>query len=99
MISDDEYFDYYKKFHLVEKGETLYSISKIYNVDIEEIKKLNNLSSNEISIGQKIIVDDQIEKIEESSQDIVTSRVEGFASSINGSRIIYPFFIIVYVIV
>ena len=74
-----------QNFHLVEKGETLYSISKIYNVDVEEIKKLNNLSSNEISIGQKIIVDDQIEKIEESSQDIVTSRVEGFASSINGS--------------
>ena len=71
--------------HLVEKGETLYSISKIYNVDVEKIKKLNNLSSNEISIGQKIIVDDQIEEIEESSQDIVTSRVEGFASSINGS--------------
>ena len=52
-----------QKFHLVEKGETLYSISKIYNVDVEEIKKLNNLSSNEISIGQKIIVDDQIEKL------------------------------------
>jgi len=74
-----------QKFHLVEKGETLYSISKIYNVDIEEIKKLNNLSSNEISIGQKIIFDDQTEKLEESSQDIVTSRIEGFASSINGS--------------
>jgi len=38
--------------HIVKEGETLYRISKMYNTDIEEIKKLNNLSDNTISVGQ-----------------------------------------------
>ena len=38
--------------HKVEIGQTLYSVSKAYNVDREEIKRNNNLSSNEIKAGQ-----------------------------------------------
>jgi len=38
--------------HQVIQGDTLYSISKRYNMTIEELKKLNNLSDNIISIGQ-----------------------------------------------
>ena len=38
----------------VKKGDTLYSISKTYNLTIEQLKKLNNLSSNNLSIGQII---------------------------------------------
>ena len=38
--------------HKVGKGETLYSISRKYNISVGELKKLNNLPSNEISIGQ-----------------------------------------------
>lgn len=41
-------------FHEVQKGDTLYSISKKYNVQIEELMQRNNLSDNTISIGQKI---------------------------------------------
>ena len=41
--------------HVVKKGETLYSISKLYEVEISELKKQNNLLTNEISINQKII--------------------------------------------
>lgn len=40
--------------HQVEKGDTLYSLSKKYNTSIEEIKKNNNLSDNSISIGQNL---------------------------------------------
>ena len=40
--------------YLVQKGDTLYSISSIYNVPIDEIKKLNNLTSNVLSIGQEL---------------------------------------------
>ena len=36
----------------VKKGDTLYSIANRYNITIDEIKKLNNLTSNSISIGQ-----------------------------------------------
>ncbi|MBT8265443.1 MAG: glucosaminidase domain-containing protein [Bacteroidia bacterium] len=38
--------------HVVVKGDTLYSISKRYNVPIEYIKKLNGLQSNAIALGQ-----------------------------------------------
>ena len=38
--------------HVVKKGETLYSISKQYNTSVEDIKKMNGLNGNTISIGQ-----------------------------------------------
>lgn len=38
--------------HRVAQGDTLYSISTKYNVPIAEIKRLNNLPDNSISIGQ-----------------------------------------------
>lgn len=40
----------------VQQGDTLYSISKKFNLSIEEIKKQNNISDNAISIGQTLIV-------------------------------------------
>lgn len=44
------------KTHTVVKGDTLYSISKKYNVAIADLKKWNNLNSNDISIGQIMII-------------------------------------------
>jgi flagellum-specific peptidoglycan hydrolase FlgJ len=38
----------------VQQGDTLYSISKKFNISIEEIKKQNNISDNSISIGQSL---------------------------------------------
>ena len=43
-----------EKVHTVQKGDTLYSISKKYNSSIEIIRKNNNLKSDIISIGQKL---------------------------------------------
>ena len=42
------------EYHLVSKGESLYSISKKYNISIQKIKKLNNLSGSQIKPGQKL---------------------------------------------
>jgi LysM repeat protein len=43
--------------HIVEKGETLYSISKKYGKTTTELKALNNLPENlAIKIGQKLII-------------------------------------------
>jgi LysM repeat protein len=42
--------------HIVEKGDTLYSLSKKYNIPVEELKSLNAITDSEISIGQKLIV-------------------------------------------
>jgi flagellum-specific peptidoglycan hydrolase FlgJ len=42
--------------HIVAKGDTLYSISKKYNISLEELKKQNNISDNAISIGQNLLI-------------------------------------------
>ncbi len=38
--------------YTVKKGDSLYSISKLYNTTPENIKNLNNLKSNNLAIGQ-----------------------------------------------
>ncbi|RTY90246.1 glucosaminidase domain-containing protein [Flavobacterium sp. GT3R68] len=40
----------------VAQGDTLYSISKKFNLTIEELKRKNNMSDNAISIGQNLRV-------------------------------------------
>ncbi|MFV8375203.1 glucosaminidase domain-containing protein [Flavobacterium sp. LB1P71] len=40
----------------VQKGDTFYSISKKFNLMVDELKRINNLSNNILSIGQKLIV-------------------------------------------
>ncbi|MDO4995981.1 MAG: LysM peptidoglycan-binding domain-containing protein [Bacilli bacterium] len=38
--------------YTVQKGDTLYSIANKYNLTVDSLKKINNLTSNEIFIGQ-----------------------------------------------
>ncbi|MCP2028843.1 flagellum-specific peptidoglycan hydrolase FlgJ [Flavobacterium sp. HSC-32F16] len=40
----------------VQKGDTLYSISKKFNLLVEDLKQKNNLTDNAISIGQRLKV-------------------------------------------
>jgi flagellum-specific peptidoglycan hydrolase FlgJ len=40
--------------YTIQQGDTLYSLSKKFNLSVEDLKKLNNLSDNTINIGQKI---------------------------------------------
>jgi len=42
--------------HVVKAGETLYGISKLYKVSIDELMEWNDLSSSGLSIGQKLMV-------------------------------------------
>ena len=53
-------------FHLVKAGETLYGISKKYEVPLNDILKINDLSIDEkISIGQKIYLRPPFEEIDD----------------------------------
>jgi len=45
------------KEHKVLKGETLFSISKIYGVSVEEIKTWNALKKNDLSVGQSLKIE------------------------------------------
>lgn len=42
--------------HTVKKGDTIYKISKKFNVTESEIKKVNNLKSNKLNIGMKLTI-------------------------------------------
>ncbi len=78
-------------FHLVQPGETLYSISKIYDLRIRDIRKLNQLQSNDISPGEYLrvteaeeISEPQVEETEESSEQSIdgTDIPDGFETYI-----------------
>lgn len=43
-------------YHTVVTGDTLYSLARRYNTTVDEIKRLNNLSSNNINIDMKLRV-------------------------------------------
>ncbi len=42
------------KYHIVKKGETLYSIAKKYRIDLNTLKAKNNLRNNTIRLGQRL---------------------------------------------
>jgi len=42
--------------YTVDKGDTLYSIARKHDLTVDELKELNELRSNHLSIGQELIV-------------------------------------------
>lgn len=50
MKGSNEENDYY----VVKKGDSLWSIAKKYNMTVDELKSINNLKSNLLSIGQRL---------------------------------------------
>lgn len=51
---DDETTE--EEVYTVKSGDTLYSIASKYGLSVSELKSLNNLINNNLSIGQKLIV-------------------------------------------
>ncbi|MDT0557654.1 LysM peptidoglycan-binding domain-containing protein [Ichthyenterobacterium sp. W332] len=57
-------------FHLVTKGQTLYSISKIYGYSVNELKSFNNLNSNLIKEGQRLRITKPLPSTIQHSSDV-----------------------------
>lgn len=58
--------------HTVGPSETLYSISRQYNVQVDDIKTWNNLNENSISIGQKLLINEEADNNALSEKSIET---------------------------
>lgn len=42
--------------YTVKSGDNLYTISRIYNISVDDLKKANNLTTNILSIGQTLLI-------------------------------------------
>lgn len=50
----------YEAVYTVKKGDTLWDISKKYNISVNKLKSLNNLTSDTIYVGQKLKINNII---------------------------------------
>lgn len=57
--------------HTVNPGETLFRISRMYDVSVDDLKEWNNLDSNTISIGQELVIraDERMDEPDETPDD------------------------------
>lgn len=58
--------------HAVQQGETLYSISRKFNVSVDSLKAMNGLTSNDLTLGNNLIVGYQ--KSQEQEQPVITEK-------------------------
>lgn len=48
--------------YTVRKGDNIYKIAKRFNLKVDELKELNNLSDNALKIGQKLVISKSIDE-------------------------------------
>ena len=65
-ITSDEYY-------IVQKGDSLWNIANKFNTTVNKLKELNNLSSNLITIGQKLKIND----VDEENNYLIYTVVKG----------------------
>ena len=53
-IKKDPLVEISEGYYTIQQGDTLYSLSKKFKLTVEELQKINNLSSSTISVGQTI---------------------------------------------
>lgn len=56
--------------HVVQLGETLYSISKMHDVKLKDLRRWNNLPDNAISPGMQLKLSQNAKVVEEDSSDL-----------------------------
>lgn len=70
----------------VKSGDTLWDIAANYNTTVEELRTLNNLTSDALSLGENLIISGQVQETEtpSSRQQTLTPSRSGSAVSQSG---------------
>ncbi|OQY42200.1 MAG: hypothetical protein B6227_02885 [Fusobacteriia bacterium 4572_74] len=76
--------NYKGSYHIVRFGDTLYSISKKYDVKVDSLKKINDLNSNILYNGNKIYLGKMVNKknIDYNSNSIITYKNNSKSSTL-----------------
>lgn len=69
-----------EKIYVVQKKDTLYKIAKENGMTVEELKALNNLKSNKLSIGQKLWIVGQPRPLDEEEEKNLSAGSEASKS-------------------
>ncbi len=70
--------------HIVDFGETVYSISKKYDVPQKDILAWNRLDNTDISVGQKLVIKTKVKEEKISKENSYTSSVQTFHNAKQG---------------
>lgn len=71
LIPTKEIYEEEENIYIVKKGDSLYSIANKYNTTVEELKRINNLTSNILSIGQVLkLPSDKANNVEKEENTI-----------------------------
>ncbi|MCM8827974.1 MAG: LysM peptidoglycan-binding domain-containing protein [Candidatus Omnitrophica bacterium] len=57
--------------YYVKKGDTLASISRKTGITIDELKRLNNLRSSKLAIGQKLVLKEEEQTIKDDTTEVI----------------------------
>lgn len=80
------YYNINKGTYIVKKGDTLYSISKKFNIPLENLKNINKLNSNLIHVGDTLIINPSSYKVEKG--DTLYSISKKFNTTVDKLKII-----------
>lgn len=80
--------------YVVKNGDTLYSIGKRYNISVDELKRINNLTNNQLSVGQQLylvplqddIISDNYVTYVVKRGDSLSSIASNFNTSVNAIK-------------
>lgn len=77
-------------YHRVERGQTLWRIAKIYNVELDRLVGINKISdSTKIEVGQLIFIPGARKKIKVASVQVKAVKDEEFSWPLRGKLIAY----------